>query len=81
VNDVVTTVVGSGGAAYGAVALLCAGLYLALLEPLGPLLAVSAFVPVLLQRTLADTAKAWMASRVYCGIALIAALRVVYGHG
>jgi len=80
-NDVLTTVAGSARARYGAVALQCAGLYLALLGSLGPLLAASAFVPVLLQRLFVDNAKAWMASRIYCGIVVLAVLRVVYGHG
>jgi len=77
-NDVRTTVVGSGRAAVGAIALLCAGLYLALLDPLGPFWAASAFIPLLLQRVCADTSTAWMASRIYCGIALLAVLGVMH---
>jgi len=79
-NNVATTVAGWARARSGAVALLCAGLYLALLGSLGPLLAVSAFLPVLLQRLFVDNAKAWMASRVYCGITVIAVLCVVHGY-
>jgi 4-hydroxybenzoate polyprenyltransferase len=73
-NQVMTTAVGSGRAANGVIALLCAGLYLAFLDPLGPVLAASAFIPLLLQRLCADTATAWMASRIYCGVTVLAVL-------
>ena len=80
-NHVVTTAVGWRHAAGGAVALLCAALYAVLIAPLGPWLALSAFVPLALQVLFADTAKAWMASRVYCGATVLAMLFVLHGHG
>lgn len=73
-NQVMTTVVGSGRAANGAIAVLCIGLYFSLLDPLGPVWAASAFIPLMLQRVCTDTATAWMASRVYCGVAVLAVL-------
>lgn len=81
-NEVITTVVRSGGrAANGAIALLCLGLYSALLGPLGPIWAASAFIPLLLQRLCADTSSAWMASRIYCGIAVLASLGLMHEIG
>lgn len=73
-NQIMTTVVGSGRAANGAIAILCAGLYFSLLDPLGPVWAASAFIPLMLQRVCTDTATAWMASRIYCGVAVLAVL-------
>jgi 4-hydroxybenzoate polyprenyltransferase len=80
-NQVMTTVVGSRRAANGVIALLCVGLYFALLDPLGPVWAASAFIPLLLQRVCADTAKAWMASRIYCGVAVLAVLELTHEIG
>jgi len=76
-NQVMTTVVGSERAANGVIALLCGILYFALLDPLGPFWAASAFIPLLLQRVCVDTATAWMGSRIYCGIALVAVLELM----
>lgn len=78
-NDVRTTVVGSQRAAGRAVALLCAGLFLAQIAPLGALGAATAVTPLLLQRFCARTATAWMLSRVYCGLAVLAALGGMHG--
>lgn len=80
-NRVMTTVVGSGRAANGVIALLCAGLYFALLDPLGPVWAASAFIPLLLQRVCTDTATAWMASRIYAGVAVLAVLELTHEIG
>jgi 4-hydroxybenzoate polyprenyltransferase len=80
-NQVMTTVVGSERAASGVIALLCAVLYLALLDPLGPAWAASAFIPLMLQRVCADTPTAWMASRIYCGVAVLAVLESMHEVG
>jgi len=58
---------------------LCAALAATLYRPLGPLGALSAFIPLGLRLLFADTGRAWMACRLYCGFALVWALWVTHG--
>jgi 4-hydroxybenzoate polyprenyltransferase len=78
-NEVSTTAVQLPHLITAALGALCAGLAAVLYEPLGPLAAASAFVPLGLRLGVADTGRAWMACRVYCGLALVAALWSLHG--
>ena len=72
-NRVRTSVVASGrtpALVAGACALLAAGLF----AQLGPLWAASAAVPLLAERLLRTTEAAWMLSRIYAGVVLLAAI-------
>lgn len=80
VNQVSTTAVRLPQVATLSLGALCAGLAAALYAPLGPLLAASAFAPLALRWLVSNTARAWMACRVYCGLALVAALWSIHGH-
>ena len=79
VNEVSTTAVRLPHLATLSLGALCAGLAAALYEPLGPLVAASAFVPLGLRLSVSNTARAWMACRVYCGLALVLALWSIHG--
>lgn len=79
VNEVSTTAVRLPHLATLSLGTLCAGLAAVLYEPLGPVLAATAFAPLGLRRLVSNTAGAWMACRVYCGLALVAALWRIHG--
>ncbi len=78
-NRVTTTAVHSRGAALGGLAAGCAVLALVLLPLLGPAAALSGFAPLALALAVRRPGIAWMASRLYCAVALLAALRVLHG--
>lgn len=80
-NRIDTTVVRLPGSAGIALALICASLAGLLAIPLGAPGALSAAVPVALRVSTPETGRAWMASRVYCGIVLFAALVAAHGMG
>ena len=78
-NHVRTTAVVSRYGATAALVLAGAALFVALLPLLGPALALSAFLPLALRLLVRRTGAAWMLSRLYCAVTLIAALRVLHG--
>ncbi|MDJ0786998.1 MAG: UbiA family prenyltransferase [Myxococcota bacterium] len=79
-NEVSTTAVRIPQLATVAFAVFCASIFFALLEPLGPIWASTAAIPLILRLGIGDTGHAWMASRVYCGVALLALLRTLHEH-
>ena len=79
-NHVSTTAVRVPHLATLAFAAFCVSIFFSLLGPLGPIWAATAAVPLVLRLAIRDTGRAWMASRVYCGIALLALLRTLHGH-
>ena len=80
-NHIETTVVRLPGAALVVLTTICAALAVILLPHLGPLGALSAAVPLALRVGVQDNGRAWMACRVYCGLALLAALGALRGVG
>jgi 4-hydroxybenzoate polyprenyltransferase len=78
-NEVSTTAVRLPQLVTLSLAGLCILLAAILYRPLGPLGALSAFIPLGLRLLLVDTGRAWMACRVYCGFALLWALWITYG--
>jgi 4-hydroxybenzoate polyprenyltransferase len=74
-NRVQTTAVFSPSLTTGALGIVCGVLYLVLLPSLGALWSLSAFLPLATMLGLGGTgAAAWMLSRIYFGLALLAVL-------
>ena len=73
-NRVRTTAVFSPSVTTGALGIVCGVLYLVLSPALGALWSLSAFVPLALMLGLGATGAAWMLSRIYFGLALLAVL-------
>jgi 4-hydroxybenzoate polyprenyltransferase len=76
-NHVSTTAVRIPRLATFAFVAFCLSIAYSLLAPLGPIWAATAAVPLALRLAIPDTSHAWMASRVYCGVALVALLRTL----
>lgn len=75
-NDVHTTAVHSLRTTEAMLVGMCALLYALLLGPLGPFLALTAFLPFGSYLGLSRVGAAWMLSRAYFGLALLATLGV-----
>jgi 4-hydroxybenzoate polyprenyltransferase len=80
-NHIRTTVVSLPGAALSMLILICIALGIVLYREIGLIGAISAVIPLVLYRLVADTGRAWMACRIYCGLVLLAALGVFNGTG
>lgn len=78
-NDVHTTAVHSPRSVSAVLAGACVALYVALIGPLGPFWALSAGLPLGFHRLAPSVEAAWMLSRVYFGVALLAALGILHG--
>jgi len=75
-NAIVTTAVRSGALSRNVLALLCAGVFLALRAPLGSAWALTAFVPLGLFYAFRDPRAGWLLTKVYFGIVWLYVLEI-----
>jgi hypothetical protein len=78
-NEIHTSAVASHWLPFAQLGVGCAAMAAVLWASLGPLAAVSAFVPFLLRLTLKSNQTAWLASKAYYGVVLLLVLGAVHG--